>query len=1079
MRANDRSNHIEYAKTTRPGCAGVLARTRLFARLDEARLKPVVWISGPPGAGKTMLAASYLQAHAVNCLWYQIDETDGDVASFFYHLEVAAAARSRRRPPKLPRLSPQHLTGLAAFARRWFQAYYVQFREAFTIVFDGYHDVPLQSALHEVMSIALSELPPRGTVMLLSRTDPPPSMARLRANRALDVIGWDDLRLTGEESAAIATQRGAPKDDGRLRDLYEKTQGWAAGLILMLEQSTESMSSAPADLSTPQLVFDYLAGEFFDKIDAVTREVLLTTAALPQMTVAMAQALSGQEDAGERLHHLYRGNYFVTLKQASPEPVFGYHPLMREFIVARANATLPRARRQALQTTAAALLQEQGLLAEAVDLARANADYERIADIVRRNGRILLDSGRSETLAQWVESLPKSFQEERPWLLYWLGVARTHTSPREGRRAHERAYELFAAQPQPERRGLLLTCSGAMDAILYELDDFSLLDRWIDVMDRMLREQADLVSGPLEARIICSLFTSMVLRQPHHPEIEYWAERAYSTSRAQDDVNLRMSVEPRIALGITYAGHFPKAWAIIEAVRELARTHEMTPHALAMLRLVEATYYMLTARGEECYGAVRAGLELERTEGLNLFTRQLLEYGAGGALTAGDLDAAQRYLGELAEVPGVPARFDRCLQHFFSTWLALRRNDHVRAYQQQKLALRMAIEVGCPVFEALCRIASAQVHHAVGEMPSAWLQFQQVYDSVRHIRNHLLEFTGLLAYAHIALESGRRPSSGMRALHRALVLGKPRNYVSFPLWQPGMLAQLCSVALEADIEPDFVRRLIRERCLTLDAAASALLDWPWPLRIHTLGRFGVSRAGEAITFSGKMQRRPLELLKVLVAHGGREVSESRVIEALWPRVDGDSAHLSFTSTLHRLRKLLGVEGAIQLAGGKLSFDGRVVWLDTWAVDQLGLRVSRALREASASGADAAELGTLAQYTVEFYSGPFLDSDSDATWAYAMRDRMRQRFVRTVIDVARHWEAKREAERSIELLERAIDTDNVSEPVYGCLMSCYAALGRRAEALETYGRCRAILASTLGVAPSPETTALYQRLLQSP
>lgn len=1078
MRANSNAPHIVFAKTTRPGCAGVLARKRLFARLDAASRKPVVWISGPPGAGKTMLAASYLESHAVDSLWYQLDETDGDVASFFYHLEVAAMARSRRRPPKLPRLAPQHLTSLAAFAHRWFQAFYLHFRGAFALVFDGYQDVPHQSALHEVMSIALAELPPGGTVLLLSRTDPPPSMARLRANRVLDVIGWDDLRLTEEESAAIATQRGTPKDASRLRDLYALTQGWAAGLILMLEQSSGSMWSAPADLSTPQLVFDYLAGEFFDKTDPVTREVLLKTAALPQMTASMAQALSGHEDAGERLHHLYRGNYFVTLKEASPEPVFGYHPLMREFIVARANATLPKARRQALQKTAAALLQEQGMLAEAVDLARENADYERIADIVRRNGRVLLDSGRSETLAQWVESLPKSFQEEQPWLLYWIGLARTYTSPREGRRAHERAYELFSAQPLPDRRGLLLTCSGAMDSILYELDDFSLLDRWIDVMDRMLREQADLVSGPLEARITCSLLTSMVLRQPQHPEIEYWAERAYRTSMAQDDVNVRISVEPRIALGIIYAGHFPKAWTVIEGVRELARKREMTPPALAMLRLVEATYYMLTARSEECYAAVRSGLELERTEGVNLFTRQLLEYGAGGALAAGDLDAAQRYLDELERMPGVPARFDRCLQHLFTTWLALRRNDHVLAYQQQKLALRMAIEVGCPVFEVLCRIASAQVHHAVGEMPPAWLQFRQVYDTARRIRNHLLEYTGLLCYAHLALASGRRPRSGMRALQRALALGKPRNYVSFPLWQPGMLAQLCSIALEADIEPDFVRRLIRERHLTLDASASGLLDWHWPLRIHTLGRFAVSRAGSPITFSGKMQRRPLEMLKVLVAHGGREVSESRIIEALWPRVDGDSAHLSFTSTLHRLRKLLGVDGAIQLAGGKLSLDGRIIWLDTWALDQLGVRVTRVLRNASVPGAEPDELHALAQWALELYAGPFLDSDPDATWAYPMRDRMRQRFVRIVIDSARHWEARRDAARSIELLERAIDVDSVSEPGYCCLMSCYAALGRRAEALDTYGRCRTILASTLDVAPSPETTALYQRLLQS-
>ena len=1003
---------VSFGKTTRPSLAEILPRQRLFGLLDRGREGPVVWISGPPGCGKTTLAASYLDHAAITCLWYQLDEGDADVATFFYYLRLAADDLDPEYPEPLPVLAPEYYAGLPLFTRRYFQSLYARLKPPFAVVFDGYHDVPASSELHDVMRVALGELPAGGCAVMVSRGDPPAALARLRANRALSTLGWDELRLTREETGQIAAARRPGIEKAAVDELYEKTQGWAAGLVLVLEQAKLGAIGDPPDLTTSQLVFDYLAGEIFQKTDAGTQDFLLRTACLPQMTTGIAQQLTGDERAGQILAGLHRNNYFVALRQARPEPLYQYHPMFREFLLARVQETHPKELRRELQKSAARLMENAGRVEDALVLYRESHDWDEMARVIEAQAETMLAQGRGETLRHWIEDLPPELLNRHPWAVYWAAASQAQIAPREARLLYEKAFELFRAQGQDGLGGMILACSGAMDAILYELDDLSLLDRWIAVLDEAAKSEVRCPSPAVEARVACSMVFSLTLRQPQRPDIEQWIERALAAARHAADPNLQMFVGLLCALPLMWTGLYSRAQQLIEATRRISAAPPVSPFSLITLRNVETMYHMLNAEYQPGLEAMNEGLQIARATGVHTWTFQLLVHGYGAALGAGDLDTAARLAKELEEHAGGAGRLSLCFLHHFQAWEAMLRKDLMRALQQEKTALRMAVEVGCPYFEAQCRLALAQVLFECRDQRKCIAQLQRMRAIVREIPNRHLEYACLLGFADMALAHGR-PRPGLKALRLGLEIGRQYGYRHFLWWWPAAVSRVCANALEEGIETDYVRTLIKQRGLAPKVATGGE-SWPWTFRVYTLGNFRLLKHDEPLGGSGKAQRRPLELLKFLVAHGGEQVSESRVTDALWPRIEGDSAHRSFTSALHRLRRLLGEDKAVVLHEGKLTLDRRYFWVDAWAFEALAAEIETA--------STAASVQKLAERMLALYRGPFMAGDVDESWYIQPRERVRSRLARAMARVLDHWQESGQREYARDYYEKCVEVD---------------------------------------------------------
>ncbi len=392
--------------------SGLLARTSLSERIAEGLLhSPLTLISAAGGFGKSSAVAQALSAHAsaLHFAWINCETSDtlGRFAS------ALVAALDPFDPPW--RTSPDALiSGLeAAESRRAFRDALINALSSTdvtraVIVLDDAHRLQ-DDRLHEFLADLPEHLPENWSIALVTREDPPWSLARLRATGLLAEFRQDDLRFDAADVEALAKQSGK---QASAETLMSRTEGWAVGIALAL--ASDGKTSL---VRSERHAIEYLQSEVLAALPERLHSFLVQTSVLPELTASRCAAVTGREDSDECLNEIERRGLFFQEVEGHDRAI-RLHDIFRDALAAERDR-LPQDERRALWKRAA---ESEADATRRIEYLIASEDFDAAVAEFAYTAPRLMTAGQTSLARTMLARFPKAVSDTSSELAILRGL---------------------------------------------------------------------------------------------------------------------------------------------------------------------------------------------------------------------------------------------------------------------------------------------------------------------------------------------------------------------------------------------------------------------------------------------------------------------------------------------------------------------------------------------------------------------------------------------------------------------------------------------------------------------------------
>ena len=360
-------------------------------------------------------------------MWITLDTNDDNLRSFMFLLVNAMrtidqgfGAATEQLLVSIGLLPPDVIA-------RQFIADLSPITQEFVLVLDDFESIT-SPEVRQAMNLLLEHAPATMQIVLISRTDPPLQLARLRANGELLEIREQHLALSRSESKQFYKARfDLDLTSIEVQQLHESTEGWIAGLQLMgiaFHGTPHLRTQGPTDVQSGNARFadDYLWEEIFQRQPDDVRAFLLCTSILDRFVAGLCNAVTGQQNSDELIRRCERDNLFV-IQLDGIGAWYRYHRLFGDVLRNRLAQTMTDEQRAELHLRASRWFESAGYIEDAIRHAIAGQHWDRAAELLEQQCVAFFEWDHVAMLRDWLHGLPAPIFERSPQLAFWLAWA--------------------------------------------------------------------------------------------------------------------------------------------------------------------------------------------------------------------------------------------------------------------------------------------------------------------------------------------------------------------------------------------------------------------------------------------------------------------------------------------------------------------------------------------------------------------------------------------------------------------------------------------------------------------------------
>lgn len=283
------------------------------------------------------------------------------------------------------------------------------------LVLDDLHHLAGSPLLPDLWWLA-DNVPDHTHLIFSSRIDYGLGWGRHRLSHSLIELRQSDLAFDEAASATLLERIiGAPVSPRTLAAVMERTEGWAAGVVLTglgLRSEADQEHFASELRGTDRLISEYLSEQALAQQPSERRSLLLRLSVLDRMSAELVGSVLSVDDATSLFEELERESMFLVALDRNRE-WFRFHPMFRELLRYRLKAEHPGAANE-IRTAAADWHLARGDATSAIDYLLEAGSWERAAAVISARGREVLERNDTVSVSRWLDALPGDFRATRP-----------------------------------------------------------------------------------------------------------------------------------------------------------------------------------------------------------------------------------------------------------------------------------------------------------------------------------------------------------------------------------------------------------------------------------------------------------------------------------------------------------------------------------------------------------------------------------------------------------------------------------------------------------------------------------------